>query len=117
MPRIVGVEIPKNKKIETSLTYIYGIGLSVSDKILKEAGIDPNVRAERLTESEIHRINEAISKFGIKVEGDARRQMSQDIKRLIAINSYRGTRHKKGLPVRGQKTHSNARTRKGPRKK
>jgi len=116
LPRIMGVDIPKNKKIERSLTYLYGIGLSWSKRILKEVNIDPTLRAEKLSEGEVAKIQNAIARFGLKVEGDARRQVMQDIKRLIAINSYRGTRHKKGLPVRGQSTHSNARTRKGPRK-
>lgn len=116
MPRIVGVEIPKNKKLEFALPYIYGIGRTLAKKILAAANIDPTLRADKLTENDVHKISELIGKFGIKVEGDARREIAQNVKRLISINTFRGTRHKKGLPVRGQNTHSNARTRKGPRK-
>ena len=114
MPRIVGVDIPKNKRILIALTYIYGIGRATSERILKEAGIDINVRARDLTEKEISVINSIISEK-YKVEGDLRREVAQNIKRLISIGCYRGLRHKRGLPVRGQRTHSNARTRKGPR--
>lgn len=117
MPRIVGVDVPKNKRIEYGLTYIYGIGLTNSKKVLKEAGIDLNTRGHALTDSDIHRIAETISRLGIKIEGDARTRISQDIKRLMSINSYRGSRHRRGLPARGQSTHSNARTRKGPRRR
>ncbi|EKE03040.1 MAG: 30S ribosomal protein S13 [uncultured bacterium] len=117
MPRIVGVDVPKNKRIEYGLTSIFGIGLTTSNRVLKEANIDPNTRAEKLTDAEMHRIAEAIGRLGIKIEGDARTIVSQNIKRLVTINCYRGTRHKKGLPVRGQNTHANARTRKGPRRK
>lgn len=117
MPRIVGVDVPKNKRIEYGLTSIYGIGVCLSNQILKEANIDPNLRGKDITDSDAHKITEIIAKLGIKVEGDARAMVSQDIKRLISINSYRGIRHRKGLPVRGQSTHANARTRKGPRRK
>jgi len=117
LPRIVGVDVPKNKRIEYGLTSIFGIGLTTSNRVLKEANIDPNTRAEKLTDAEMHRIAEAIGRLGIKIEGDARTIVSQNIKRLVTINCYRGTRHKKGLPVRGQNTHANARTRKGPRRK
>lgn len=117
MPRIVGVDIPKNKRIEHALTYIYGIGLPLSRVILKEANIDLNLRASELTDADIYKITEILPRLGIKVEGDARTLTSQNIKRLISINSYRGTRHRKGLPARGQNTHSNARTRKGPRRR
>ncbi|MCX7699182.1 MAG: 30S ribosomal protein S13 [Candidatus Goldbacteria bacterium] len=116
MARIVGVDLPKNKRIEIALTYIYGIGLSLSRKILKEANVNPDTRVYNLTEAEIHKIQEVIVKSGIKVEGDLRKEVAQNIKRLIDIGCYRGIRHRKGLPVRGQRTRSNARTRKGPRK-
>ncbi len=116
MPRIIGVDIPKEKKIEISLTYLYGVGRPLSNKILKEAGIDPNKRAKDLSEEEVSRITGIIQKSGYKVEGDLRREISQNIKRLMDIGSWRGMRHKKGLPVRGQRTRTNARTRKGPRK-
>ncbi len=116
MARIVGVDLPKNKRIEVALTYIYGIGFSLSKKILQEAGVNPDTRVFNLTETEVHKIQETILKNGIKVEGDLRKEVSQNIKRLIDIGCYRGLRHRKGLPVRGQRTRSNARTRKGPRK-
>ena len=116
MPRIIGVDIPKEKRMEIALTYLYGIGRVVSNKILKEAGISPDKRAKDLTEEEISHITNAIQKSGYKVEGDLRREISQNIKRLMDIGSWRGLRHKKGLPVRGQRTRTNARTRKGPRK-
>ncbi|MCX8094000.1 MAG: 30S ribosomal protein S13 [Candidatus Goldbacteria bacterium] len=116
MARIVGVDLPKNKRIEIALTYIYGIGLSLSRKILKEANVNPDTRVYNLTEAEVHKIQEVIVKSGIKVEGDLRKEVAQNIKRLIDIGCYRGIRHRKGLPVRGQRTRSNARTRKGPRK-
>ncbi|MCM8771276.1 MAG: 30S ribosomal protein S13 [Candidatus Omnitrophica bacterium] len=116
MPRILGVDIPKEKRIEIALTYIYGIGRTLSNKILKEAGIDPNKRAKDLSDAEISHIVGVIQKAGYRVEGDLRRDISQNIKRLIDIGSWRGLRHKKGLPVRGQRTRTNARTRKGPRK-
>lgn len=115
MPRILGIDIPKEKRIEISLTYLYGIGRSLSNKILKEAGVNPDKRAKDLTEEEIMHIAGVIQK-GYKVEGDLRREISQNIKRLIDIGSWRGLRHKKGLPVRGQRTRTNARTRKGPRR-
>jgi len=115
VPRILGIDIPKEKRIEISLTYLYGIGRSLSNKILKEAGVNPDKRAKDLTEEEIMHIAGVIQK-GYKVEGDLRREISQNIKRLIDIGSWRGLRHKKGLPVRGQRTRTNARTRKGPRR-
>ena len=115
MPRILGVDIPKEKRIEIALTYLYGVGRHMSNKILKEAGISPDKRAKELTEEEISHITNTIQK-GYRVEGDLRREISQNIKRLIDIGSWRGSRHKKGLPVRGQRTRTNARTRKGPRK-
>lgn len=116
MPRIIGVDIPKEKRIEIALTYLYGVGRCLSNKILKEAGISPDKRAKDLNEEEISRITNTIQKSGFKVEGDLRREVSQNIKRLMDIGSWRGIRHKKGLPVRGQRTRTNARTRKGPRK-
>ena len=116
MPRIIGVDIPKEKRIEIALCYLYGVGRFVSNKMLKEAGIDPNKRAKDLTEDEVSRITNIVQKGGYKIEGDLRRDISQNIKRLMDIGSYRGSRHKKGLPVRGQRTRTNARTRKGPRR-
>lgn len=116
MPRILGVDIPGEKRTETALTYVYGIGRSLSRRILDQAKIDPNKRAKGLSEKEIFEITNVIQKSGIKVEGDVRREIQQNIRRLIDIRSYRGQRHVKGLPVRGQRTHTNARTRKGPRK-
>ena len=116
MPRILGVDIPKEKRIEISLTYLYGVGRAVSNKILKETNIDPNKRAKDLSEEEVSRITNTLQKSGLKLEGDLRRDISQNIKRLIDIGSWRGMRHKRGLPVRGQRTRTNARTRKGPRK-
>ncbi len=115
MPRILGVDIPKEKRIEISLTYLYGIGRNLSNKILKEANINPDTRAKDLTDEEVARITSVIQK-GYKVEGDLRRELSQNIKRLMDIGSYRGLRHRRGLPVRGQRTRTNARTRKGPRR-
>ena len=117
MPRILGIDIPKEKRIEISLTYIYGLGRALSNKILKEAGVDPNKRAKDLSEEEVLHITNTIQKSGYKVEGDLRREISQNIKRLIDIGTYRGLRHKRSLPVRGQRTRTNARTRKGPRRK
>jgi small subunit ribosomal protein S13 len=116
MPRILGVDIPKEKRIEIALTYLYGVGRALSNKILKEAGINPGKHAKDLTEEEVSHISGAIQKGGYRVEGDLRRDISQNIKRLIDIGSWRGLRHKKGLPVRGQRTRTNARTRKGPRR-
>lgn len=115
MPRIVGVDIPKEKRIEIALGYIYGIGRSLSNKILKIANVNPDKRAKDLTEEEIARLSSVIQK-DYKVEGDLRREISANIKRLIDVGSYRGLRHRRGLPVRGQRTKTNARTRKGPRK-
>ena len=116
MPRILGVDIPKEKRIEISLCYLFGVGRFLANRILEEASIDPNKRAKDLTEDEVSRITNIIQKAGYKVEGDLRRDISQNIKRLMDIGSYRGSRHKKGLPARGQRTRTNARTRKGPRK-
>ncbi len=115
MPRIVGVDIPKDKRIETALTYIYGIGLHVSRQILEIANIQVDTRAKDLTEEEVSRLNSIITQQ-FKVEGDLRREVSANIKRLMGIGCYRGLRHRRSLPVRGQRTKTNARTRKGPRK-
>ena len=116
MPRILGVDIPKEKRVEVALTYLYGIGRFASNLVLKEAQIDPDKRAKDLTEEEVSRITNVLQKGLLRVEGDLRRDISQNIKRLMDIGSYRGMRHKKGLPVRGQRTRTNARTRKGPRR-
>jgi len=116
VPRILGVDIPKEKRIDIALTYLYGVGRILSNKILKEAGINSDKRAKDLTEEEIAQITNVIQKSNFRVEGDLRREISQNIKRLMDIGSWRGLRHKKGLPVRGQRTRTNARTRKGPRK-
>jgi small subunit ribosomal protein S13 len=115
MPRILGIDLPKEKKIEFSLCYIYGIGRTLSRKILKEANINPEVRAKDLTDEEVARITSILQKE-YKVEGDLRREIAQNVKRLMDIGSYRGMRHKRGLPTRGQRTKTNARTRKGPRR-
>ena len=115
MPRIVGIDLPKEKKIEIALTYIYGIGRSLSNRILKVAGISPQKVAKDLSDEEVSKISAVVQK-GHKVEGDLRREISQNIKRLIDVGTYRGLRHRRGLPVRGQRTHTNARGRKGPRK-
>lgn len=115
MARIAGVDLPRDKRVEVSLTYIFGIGRSTSQKILAEAGIDLNTRVRDLTEDEVAKIRELIDKT-TKVEGDLRREVSLNIKRLIEIGSYRGIRHRRGLPVRGQRSKTNARTRKGPRR-
>jgi len=113
LARIAGIDLPKNKRIEIALTYIFGIGRSTAQKILVEAGVDMNTRTDNLAESEVARIREYIDK-NIKVEGDLRRDVSMNIKRLMDLGCYRGLRHRKGLPVRGQRTKTNARTRKGP---
>ncbi|MDD5504495.1 MAG: 30S ribosomal protein S13 [Candidatus Omnitrophica bacterium] len=115
MPRICGVDVPKEKRIEISLTYIYGIGRTLSNKVLKTVQIDPNTRAKDLTEEEIAKITSAINK-SYMVEGDLRRDAAANIKRNMDIGTYRGQRHKKSLPVRGQRSRTNARTRKGPRR-
>lgn len=113
MARIAGVDLPRNKRMEVALTYIYGIGRSASKRILAEAAIDLNKKSDSLTESEVAKIREVIDRV-VKVEGDLRREISLNIKRLVDLGCYRGGRHRRGLPVRGQRTHSNARTRKGP---
>lgn len=115
MARIAGVDLPREKRVEIGLTYIYGIGLTTAQRILRETGIDPDTRVRNLTEEEVVRLREFIDR-NLKVEGDLRRETSQNIKRLMEIGCYRGLRHRRGLPVRGQRTHTNARTRKGPRR-
>lgn len=115
MARLVGVDLPRDKRIEIALTYIYGIGLTTSKKILAETGVDPDVRVRDLTEEDLGKLRDYIQ-TNLKVEGDLHREVSQNVKRLMEIGCYRGLRHRKGLPVRGQRTHTNARTRKGPRK-
>ncbi|MDD2509618.1 MAG: 30S ribosomal protein S13 [Syntrophomonas sp.] len=115
MARIAGVDLPRDKRIEVSLTYIFGIGRPSSRKILADAGINPDTRVKDLTEEEISRLREIIEKE-YHVEGDLRRQVNMDIKRLMDLGCYRGIRHRRGLPVRGQKTKTNARTRKGPKR-
>jgi len=115
MARIAGVDFRRDKRIEVAMTYIYGIGLTSSQKILAATGIDPNTRVRDLTETEITKLREAIDR-GYKVEGDLRREEAQNVKRLVDIGSYRGLRHRRGLPVRGQRTKTNARTAKGPKK-
>ncbi|MFN2508739.1 MAG: 30S ribosomal protein S13 [Chthoniobacterales bacterium] len=116
MPRLLGVEIPSEKRIEASLTYIYGIGRTTAKRILEQTNIDPNQRAKDLTPQQLNDIIHAITGDKILIEGDLRRELQSNLKRLQAINSYRGLRHRRGLPVRGQRTSTNARTRKGPRK-
>jgi small subunit ribosomal protein S13 len=113
--RIAGVDLPREKRVEIGLTYIFGIGLTTSQTVLRETGISPDTRVRNLTEEEVVRLREYIDR-SLKVEGDLRREVSQNIKRLMEIGCYRGLRHRKGLPVRGQRTHTNARTRKGPRR-
>lgn len=116
MPRIVGVDIPKGKRIEIALTYICGIGRIKSNEVLKTANINPEVRAKDLTEEEVGRIASVIQQKGLRTEGDVRREVNQNIKRLMGIGCYRGIRHKKNLPCRGQSSKTNARTTKGPRR-
>ncbi|GHU57667.1 30S ribosomal protein S13 [Clostridia bacterium] len=116
MARIAGVDLPKEKRIEIGLTYVYGIGRTTSNKVLAAAGVDPDIRVRELTQEQEGKIREAITAGGYLVEGDLRRDTALNIKRLVEINCYRGSRHRKGLPVRGQRTKTNARTRKGPRK-
>ena len=115
MARIAGVDIPKDKRIEVALTYLYGIGPVLSKKILEQTKVNPDTRVRDLTDDEINRIREVIDK-GYRVEGDLRKEVNLNIKRLIEIGSYRGLRHRRGLPVRGQRTKTNARTKRGPRK-
>ena len=115
MARLVGVDLPRDTRIEIGLTYIYGIGLTTSKKILADTGVDPDVRVKDLTEDDLTKLRDYIQE-NLKVEGDLHREVSQNVKRLMEIGCYRGLRHRRGLPVRGQRTHTNARTRKGPRK-
>ena len=116
MARIAGVDLPKEKRVEIGLTYVYGIGRKSANDILAKAGINPDTRVKDLTDDEEAKIRDVIDKDGYVVEGDLRRMVALNIKRLVEINCYRGTRHRKGLPVRGQRTKTNARTRKGPKK-
>jgi len=115
MARIAGIDLPRQKRVEVGLTYIYGIGTTRSNKILSQAGIDPNMRVKDLSEEEASRIAKIIEAEG-SVEGDLRKEIAMNVKRLMEIGSYRGMRHRRNLPVRGQRTHTNARTRKGPRR-
>ena len=115
MARIAGIDLPRQKRVEIALTYIYGIGVTRSNKILKQAGIEPSVRVKDLSEEEVSRVARILDSEGA-VEGDLRKDISLNIKRLMEIGSYRGGRHRRNLPVRGQRTHTNARTRKGPRR-
>lgn len=115
MARIAGVDLPRNKRMEIALTYIYGLGRSSAQKILSEAGVDWNTKSDDLTEGQVTSLRKIIDEH-YKVEGDLRRDLSMNIKRLMDLGTYRGLRHRKGLPVRGQRTHTNARTRKGPRR-
>ena len=115
MARIAGVDLPREKRVEIGLTYIFGIGRATADKILEETGIDPDIRVKDLSESDVAKLREYIE-HNLKVEGDLRREVSLNIKRLVEIGCYRGVRHRRGLPVRGQSTKQNARTRKGPKK-
>jgi small subunit ribosomal protein S13 len=116
MPRVLGVDIPGRKRIEYSLRYIYGIGPSKSIEILAKAGLDPAKKADDLTSDELRALIDVIQNGGYRVEGDLRREVTSNIRRLISVGSYRGLRHRRGLPVRGQRTSTNARTRKGPRR-
>ena len=116
MARIAGVDLPREKRIEIGLTYVYGIGRTTANRILKEAGVNPDTRVRDLTDDEVKKLTEAIEKLNVTVEGDLRREVALNIKRLQEIGCYRGIRHRKGLPVRGQNTKNNARTRKGPKR-
>jgi len=115
LARIAGIDLPRNKRIEIALTYIYGIGRTSASRVLKEAGVDPGTKTATLTDAEITSIRQAIDQT-CKVEGDLRREISMNVKRLMDLGCYRGLRHRRSLPVRGQRTHTNARTRKGPRR-
>ena len=116
MARISGVDLPRDKRIEIGLTYVYGIGRATSNRLLKEAGVNPDTRVRDLTDEEVGKIRDAIDADSILIEGDLRREIAINIKRLQEIGCYRGIRHRRGLPVRGQKTKTNARTRKGPKR-
>ena len=115
MARLVGVDLPRNKRIEIALTYIYGIGLTTAKEIIAATGVDPDIRVKDLSEEDLAKLRDYIQQ-NLKVEGDLHREVSQNVKRLMEIGCYRGLRHRRGLPVRGKRTHTNARTRKGPRK-
>lgn len=115
MARIAGVDLPRDKRVEVALTYIYGIGLHTSQKLLERTGVNPDTRVRAMTDDEVNRLRDIIDKE-MRVEGDLRREVSMNIKRLMDIGSYRGLRHRRGLPVRGQRTRTNARTRRGPRR-
>jgi small subunit ribosomal protein S13 len=115
LARIEGVDLPRNKPLWVALTYVFGIGPTIANRIVADVGLDPMTRVHRLTEHEVAKLREAIQN-GYRVEGELRKEVTMNIKRLIDLGSYRGSRHKRGLPVRGQRTHTNARTRKGPRK-
>ncbi|MBI4495410.1 MAG: 30S ribosomal protein S13 [Deltaproteobacteria bacterium] len=116
MARIAGIDLPRNKRLEVALTYIHGIGRSTARQILERAQVDVSRNTDQLTDSEVAKIREAIDQINLKIEGDLRREVSTNIKRLMDIGAYRGLRHRRSLPVRGQRTHTNARTRKGPRR-
>lgn len=116
MARIAGIDLPKEKRVEIGLTYVYGIGRKTANDILAKAGVNPDTRVKDLTDHDEAKIRDAIEQLGVAVEGDLRREVALNIKRLVEINCFRGTRHRKGLPVRGQRTKTNARTRKGPKK-
>jgi small subunit ribosomal protein S13 len=116
MARIAGVDLPRDKRVEIGLTYIYGIGRTTSNKLLAQAGVNPDTRVRDLTDDEVKNLTNAIEELQVTVEGDLRREIAMNIKRLQEIGCYRGKRHRQGLPVRGQKTKTNARTRKGPRR-
>ncbi len=115
MARILGVDLPREKRVEIGLTYIYGVGRTFSNNILSASGVDPNTRVKDLTDEEVRRITATLTS-DYQIEGDLRREIATNIKRLVDTGAYRGIRHRKGMPVRGQRTHTNARTRKGPRK-
>ena len=116
MARIAGIDLPKEKRVEIGLTYVYGIGRKTANDILAKAGVNPDTRVKDLPDDDEAKIRDAIEQLGVAVEGDLRREVALNIKRLVEINCFRGTRHRKGLPVRGQRTKTNARTRKGPKK-
>lgn len=116
MARIAGIDLPRNKNVDIALTYIHGIGRSTARKILKQAQVDSSRKTDQLTDAEVAKIREVIDQGSLKIEGDLRREVSVNIKRLMDLGTYRGLRHRRSLPVRGQRTHTNARTRKGPRR-
>ena len=116
MARIAGIDLPRNKNIEIALTYIHGLGRSAARKVLEQAQVDFTRKTDQLTDAEVAKIREAIEQSNLKIEGDLRREVSMNIKRLMDLGAYRGLRHRRSLPVRGQRTHTNARTRKGPRR-